>query len=236
MTEPPRTQDILRNVTLQRRKGDALARAGQVDASKQAYELAVSLLDRVLEGIQASRVERDSRPTDSDIGAAADMADMFGMRGGLLRRIGRLADALESYKHGAKIEYDNDLPATYNRTNAIKLALIMGVSTIEDLRDDLQKLRAALEGRLSTDERVAVEAWAWADLGDIRLLLGDDLEAASAYRTFAAKARTDSPTATLSVLGQVVSALEAHSDPDAARIAASLRRVEGLLSSARPQD
>jgi hypothetical protein len=88
----------------------------------------------------------------------------------------------------------------------------------------------------STARPVADDAWAWADLGDIRLLLGDDLEAASAYRTFAAKARTDSPATTLSVLGQLVSALEAHGDQDAARITASLRRVEGLLSSARPQN
>jgi tetratricopeptide (TPR) repeat protein len=236
VTESARTEDILRNVTLQRRKGDALARAGQVDSANQAYELAVSLLDGVLEGSTASRVEQDSRSTGPDVSAAGDKADMFGIRGGLLRRMGRLADALASYTRGAEIEYEYDLPATYNRVNAIKLALIMGVGTIDGLRDDLQRLRAALEGRLSIDERVADDAWAWADLGDIRLLLGDDLEAASAYRTFAAKARTDSPAATLAVLGQVVSALEAHGDQDAARIAASLRRVEGLLSSSSPQN
>lgn len=236
MTESGRTQDILRNVTLQRRKGDALARAGRVDAAEQAYELAISLLDGALEGIPTSQVEQDSLPTDPKVSVAADAADMFGIRGGLLRRTGRLADALESYRHGATIEYNHDLPASYNRANAIKLALIMGVSTIDDLRDDMQRLRVALEDRLSTDERVADDAWAWADLGDVRLLLGDDLEAASAYRTFAAKARTDSPTTTLSVLRQLVSALEAHGDQEAVRIMASLRRVEGLLGSARPQD
>jgi tetratricopeptide (TPR) repeat protein len=235
VTEPVRTQDILRNVTLQRRKGDALARAGRVDAAKQAYELAVSLLDGALEGIPISGVEQDSPSTGPNVSMAADAADMFGIKGGLLRRMGRLAGALESYRRGAEIEYGHDLPATYNRVNAIKLALIMGASSINDLRDDMQRLRAALEGRLSTDERVADDAWAWADLGDVRLLLGDDLEAASAYRTFAAKARTDSPTTTLSVLRQLVSALEAHGDQDAARIMASLSRVEGLLGPARPQ-
>jgi tetratricopeptide (TPR) repeat protein len=233
--ESTRTQDILRNVTLQRRKGDALARTGQADAAKQAYELAVSLLDEALEGIPTSGVEQDSRSTGPNVSAAADAADMFGIRGGLLRRMGRLADALESYNHGAEIEYEYDLPAAYNRANALKLALIMGVSTVDDLRDDMQRLRATLEDRLSTDERVADDAWAWANLGDVRLLLGDDLEAATAYRTFAAKARTDSPTTTLSVLRQVVSALEAHGDQDAARIMTSLHRVEGMLSSTPPQ-
>jgi tetratricopeptide (TPR) repeat protein len=232
VTESEQTEAILRNVTLQRRKGDALARANQIDAANQAYEKAVSLLDEALEGITKHQVEQDSRFGGPNVSAAADKADMLGMRGGLLRRMGRLAEALASYTRGAEIEHDNELPVTYNRVNAIKLVLIMGVGTIGGLYDELQGLRVTLESRLSADERVADDAWAWADLGDIRLLLGDDLEAASAYRTFAAKARTDSPAATLSVLGQLVSALEAHGDKDAARINASLRNVEGLLSSA----
>ena len=229
MTDSVQIGDILRNVTLQRRKGDALARAGRDEEAAQAYNLALSLLEGALENIPASIFDSDPGTLTSRSDIAADAAELFGLRGGLLRRLGRLDEALESYRRGATIEYRYDLPSTYNRTNAIKLAPITGDRTIEQLIPELERFEDVLSRRLSTDERAADDAWAWADLGDIRLLLGDDVGAGSAYRTFKAKARTDSPKVTLSVLREIADALGAHGDREAARIETSLNSLEQLL-------
>jgi hypothetical protein len=108
--------------------------------------------------------------------------------------------------------------------------LITGDRTVKQLVPDLERFQAVLAERLSTDERVADDAWSWADLGDVRLLLGDDGGAGLAYHTFAAKARTDSPAATLSVLWKIASSLQAHGDEAALRIMASISKVEAILS------
>jgi len=229
VTESQWTEDVLRNVTLQRRKGDALAKAGHTKDAARAYDLALSFLEGPIENIAASLSAHDPRVPVPQADIAADAAELFGLRGGLLRRLARLDDALDSYRRGAEIESANDLPSTYNRTNTIKLSLITGYQTIRQLEHRLKQLQDVLNMRLSTDERAADDAWIWADLGDVRLLLGDVTGAESAYRTFTAKARTDSPAVALSVLKEITRALEAHSDRDADRVKASLERVETLL-------
>lgn len=230
MTELSRTEDIVRNVTLYRRKGDALARSGRDEDARASYDTALSLIDKALEGLSISPAESAAQPAALDVDVASDAADLLGVRGGILRRLRRPGESLESYRRGAEIEKSQDLPVTYNRANAIKLALIVGDRTVAQVRDELIALRSVLEWRLSTDERAADDAWIWADLGDVRLLLGDDDGAERAYRAFADKARTDSLTSALSVLRQVVDALDAHGDADAEQIAASLRKAERLLA------
>jgi len=101
------------------------------------------------------------------------------------------------------------------------------------LQEELVALSEALERRLSTDERAADDAWLWADLGDVRLLLDDEDGAVAAYRTFGAKARTDSPTSTLAVLRQIADALAAHGDGAAARLP---RVPVGSRTSLEPGD
>jgi tetratricopeptide (TPR) repeat protein len=217
------TGDIQRTVTLHRRRGDALTRAGRDDEANQAYEKAL----RVIDGAMADPSVMEEAAVDPV--KAADVADLLGVRGGLLRRLGRLDKALESYQAGAEIETRHNLPVTYNRANAAKVALISGNRSLGQLHEELVALGEALERRLSTDERAADDAWLWADLGDVRLLLDDEDGAVAAYRTFGAKARTDSPTSALAVLRQIANALAAHGDVAADRIAKGARRIENLL-------
>jgi tetratricopeptide (TPR) repeat protein len=235
VTAPPGLDGLERTVTLNRRKGDALATRGDRDGAIEAYRNAIKSADEALQllGI-AVDVEADSAVEDN---VASDAAEWLGIRGGLLRRVGELgddaalADALRTYRRGAKIETACNLPATYNRGNAIKLALTSGEATLEEERDDLIALRDVLERRLATDEHAADDAWLWADLGDAALLLGDERPAFSAYTTFAEKARTDSPAATLNVLRTLVKALKQREDPGAPALEAALDRVEALLQS-----
>jgi tetratricopeptide (TPR) repeat protein len=229
MTDFSPVRDIERTVTLHRRRGDAQARRGRSDEAKEAYETAFLLTDRALGLLSKSPAADLNGLLSLDRDAAAEAAELLGVRGGLLRRLDRVADALESYRLGAVLEANQNLAGTYNRANAIKLALITGDRTVAQLHAELAALHDALDLRLKTDERAADDAWLWADLGDVRLLLGDDDGAQSAYRTFAAKASTESPVSTLAVLEEVVHALDAHADPDAARTAASLRKVEAMI-------
>lgn len=217
MAISPTFDETVRIAKFSRRKGDALGSRGRlVDASK-AYEAGVNALDREL-----------SAETSSPV----DAAELWGMRGGLLRRMGRLDDALESYTSGADIEVGDELATTYNRGNKIKLALVVGRATLDELQADLIDLRSAIEQTISENERMASDAWTYADLGDTLLLLGDVSRAIDCYRTFNERARTDSPTTTLSVLHEIREALESHGDPRAARLTADLLHIEAVLSAA----
>ena len=153
----------------------------------------------------------------------------MGGAGSILRRQSELKDSHASYLRGAAFEEAYKLATTYNRVNALKLALMTG-HTIAQLADDLARVRGVLEERLATDERAADDAWLWADLGDLRLLLGDIDEAIAAYRTFIAKARTDSPGVTLSVLHEVIDKIEKNGDPDFDVVRAAAERVEAALA------
>lgn len=224
-----------RTVALNRNKGDALVARGRQADAVDAYRTAAERADEALGllGIDPGATGDLAALVESDW--AGDAAEWFGVRGGLLRRIGELGrpevlqDALESYRRGAQIETKYGLSSTYNRANALKLALITGTATVAEERNDLVELHDVLARRLAADVQAADDAWLWADLGDVTLLLGDEREALSAYTTFAEKAQTRSPASTLSVLRALVAALKAHHDPDASAVEAAADRVEGLL-------
>lgn len=211
-------QEAEREVQLLRCRGDALVRSGRVDEAMMAYRDALAVVEDWL----AAPFAEEHIP--------AEMANLLGIKGGLHRRLGEVDQALGSYRRGAEIETTQDLLGTYNRANVIKLALIADEHTLADLRDELLDLRRALERRFATDERATDDAWLWADLGDVRLLLGDDAQATAAYRTFADKARSTSPVSTLSVIKECAAAMLAHDDPAGERVASSVAAVEQVLS------
>jgi tetratricopeptide (TPR) repeat protein len=233
MSRLPGLDQIERRVMLNRRKGDALVARDNRDGALEAYRTAIKLAEEALRLIGVPS-DADSA-IDDDV--ASDAAEWFGIRGGLLRRVGELGEdgaldeALRSYRRGAEIEAACKLPATYNRANAVKLALINGEATLEGERDNLLALRDVLEDRLASDEHAADDAWLWADLGDATLLLGEQSRAVSAYTTFAEKARTDTPATTLNVLRTLVTTLKARNDHGAPPVEAALDRIEALFES-----
>jgi tetratricopeptide (TPR) repeat protein len=152
-------------------------------------------------------------------------------RGGLLRRLERVKEALITYRAGAYVEQGSKLTTTYNRANAIKLALLTGESTLTDEDEHLRELREVLEEQLRSNEEAADDAWLWADLGDCLLLLGDVDGGERAYQIFVSKAETRSPITTLAVLLEVASALKGHADPQASRVSEGVSRVAATFSS-----
>lgn len=202
-----------------RSKGDALRRSERVDEANAQYGRALELVQTRLREPEAA-------------GNPAERANLLGMRGGLQRRLGDSAAALASYRLGADTEAANDLRSTYNRTNALKLELITDdpePKRLAELTPDLQDLRRVLALGTTTDPEVTDDAWSWADLGDVHLLLGDDAAAVEAYRRFADKAKSTSPAITLRVIKEVAAAMRSHDDPDADRVTASVQAAERVL-------
>lgn|SRR5215218_2244361 len=222
-------RDAHRGVNLQRRMGDASRRSGRIEEANEAYVRALQLIDDILPAFPTLPSNHDAGSVDIDRNIAVEAAELWGERGGILRRLARLDESRTSYARGAGFEEAYNLPTTYNRVNVLKLELMTGQS-LSSLSGPIAKVRDALQTRLSTDERAADNAWLWADLGDLRLLLGDVDEALSAYRTFVAKARTDSPVLTLSVLSDVVEALEQNGDPRADLVKSGAAEVEKEMS------
>lgn len=209
------------DVQRMRSRGDALRRSGRAEEAGAEYTRALDLVRARLHDAEVA-------------GNAAEQANLLGMQGGFQRRLGDSAAALESYRSGAEIEAAGNLPSTYNRTNAVKLELMTDdppPRRLVDLTADLQDLRRVLATGSTRDTRVTDDAWSWADLGDVHLLLGDDAAAIDAYRTFADKARTTSPAVTLQVIKDLAAAMRSHEDPDAARVDASVRAAERVLGA-----
>lgn len=231
MSDLTREHDILRTVTLYRRKGDAAVQREKYDTANEAWQAGLAASAEGIAALAVPAVVDPAQASTYSPEIATEAAELLGVRGGLLRRLNRMREALTSYRNGAVWETSHDLPQTYNRTNAFKLALIIGDRTLAQLREELSEFRDVLEQRLSIDERAADDAWLWADLGDVQLLLGDDAGAVSAYQDFITRARTDSPVSALTVLNEVVQALITHKDPDAPRTAAALAQVETMIKA-----
>jgi len=109
-----------------------------------------------------------------------ELADAFGIKGGILRRMNDLKGALDAYREGRKIE-DQDKESTYNLSNVITLEITHeGRSSMDpEIRKDI---REAVD-RLTKDTQSARkdEWWAWADLAQFCLLLNEPGAARAAY-------------------------------------------------------
>jgi tetratricopeptide (TPR) repeat protein len=98
---------------------------------------AVSLLQPALSARDALWVGSESTEASEDRKKLADkLADIYGQLGGLARRAGDLAHALDFYTKGRMLEENPAyrIRTTYNRVQAIVLQLLVDPSTIEDIK------------------------------------------------------------------------------------------------------
>lgn len=140
------------------------------------YEGAISDLDKAIYQLDlAESLLTASSPEDQDwyeetkLNIATEHADVYGMKGGIYRRLERLRDALKMYEKGSEYERNFNIQATYNRTNVIVLTLLESPNEYDKLREDLEKTRAILEEQVSLENNN--NWWAWADFGLVNLLL-----------------------------------------------------------------
>lgn len=144
------------------------------------FEQSLRILDRVIE--QLPKISALDGETARRI--QVELADAYGMKGGVYRRHSSLAAhldlALDAYRKGLKIERVLK-HSTYNRSNAFVLTIAHERRPLDaELREDLDSVIRDLERE--TQGPRSDEFYAWADLAQFYLLRGDSERAKEAYR------------------------------------------------------
>jgi tetratricopeptide (TPR) repeat protein len=210
----------LKSIATLRKTGDALLKIGKRDPALATW----------------SQAEKKTGPlllSLSHIDSAEDRAELYGVRGGILKRLGQESDALVCYEQGAIEESNAGLSSTYNRLNAIRSALLCGSLTIDGASSRLREVRGLLEDQLKKPAS-ASSGWLWADLGDVCTLLGDSENAEVNYRPYVAKAGGEEVRITREALEQLRARLTERGDPDVNRITAGLEALSRAPGDKRP--
>src|SRR5882724_11980621 len=104
---------------------------------KPAFEKAKRLRLQARERLAAQKLEEALQALDEAVATLKelvpepssdlyrDLAETYGMRGGILRRLRRRPEAIESYLEGARYEQDEEFGSedTYNLVNSVVLPL-----------------------------------------------------------------------------------------------------------------
>lgn len=207
---------------VQRKRGDALSKAGNEELAKEAFGGGVKLLEEAADKLKDL----------DEAQVAEDLAETMGAMGGMLRRLGdeRQAEALQAYEDGADVEWDHGLSSTYNRLNTIKFRLLTGSANLAELKPTVQTLADLIEKSLRSDSTLSDSGWAWADLGDCHALLGNLSAAQEAYATFIEKAEIKSPETTLQVLNELAQTMKETNDPDAESVREAAATLQTKLT------
>src|SRR5262245_12367927 len=124
--------ELSRQVTLCRKRGDALRRADNIEKAVEQYHTGLRHLDEMLRTLKDPRwyrleeFSRDTALPSDQLEIATELVEAWGVRGGLLRRLGESRAALDSYNEGAEVEKQFVPMSTYNRVNVVKYALLAG--------------------------------------------------------------------------------------------------------------
>jgi len=192
------------------------------------YSQALNMFDKAITGLKT--LEESGRLDKYEASnVRAELADTYGMKGGVYRRWVELPNhldlALEQYRKGLEIERI-DKRSTYNASNVISLAITqdrkpLDVGLLEELDRVIQRLEVETKG-----DR-ADEFWAWADLAQFYLLRNDAPRARSGYK----QALERGPTAEerqryVDILRGLAQATQASSPELAQRITAFVEEIE----------
>jgi tetratricopeptide (TPR) repeat protein len=194
----------------------ALKQKAVVLRNRNKLELSLAVLDEAVSRLEVMRVEPGQAP-HLQASILSELADTYGMKGGVNRRLGDLKTALAEYRAGLENEGPNT-PSTYNLGNEIVLSITLGEARLDDpelrarMEEAVRRLKAQTAGPRSD------EWWAWADLAQFSLLCGDVESARQAYQ----RGRATGPSASeiqrpLEVLSEIATALEEAKQPERAQ-------------------
>ena len=138
------------------------------DDALKDLDAAIAQLEPILRNLETKKPEQIDQYEVLRFKLARELADCFGMKGGIYRRQGKLEDAEEMYKVGCKYEEDYKLPDTYNRTNVIVLRLVRAPDDHEELGSIILESRDIVQDQVKGKNKN--KWWAWADLGLLNLL------------------------------------------------------------------
>jgi len=153
-------------------KATAERNRGRLDRAQQRLDEAIAMLRQMMDD--------KSLDTRSLEDVRGELADTFGMKGGVYRRAGDLRGALQTYRQGLELERQVGT-STYNLGNVIKLSI-----GVESASPDTAPLREQLASAIEVlDQQTGGarrdEWWAWADLAEFLLLAGQPERARRAH-------------------------------------------------------
>ncbi len=183
---------------------------GEIKSAIQALEDAIAALDQ---SPLSNRLLETDAPSGPQKKLAFQLADCLGMLGGNYRRLNQFPEALAAFNRGRAIEESEKLevPSSYNLVNAITLPLEID-GQISQQEAALERAIAAIERQVKLEER-RTDRWAWADLGECQLLLGDLEGAKTSYKRVLELGNADTFASVVTVLRRLLKVLE--SDPKA---------------------
>ena len=199
-------------------KATAFRNRGQLDR-------ALAALDKAIEALDSLQREKDL-DSRSAVDVRAELADTYGMKGGIYRRLQQKQQALTEYRKGLKIE-QIDQQSTYNLSNVITLGITeehispADPSMREMLDDAIKPLEEQVRGARSD------EWWALTDLAQFYLLANKPDEARSYYE----RARKTGPTSQeygrhIDILRELVEATKDNAPDISKNIAATTAYLE----------
>lgn len=197
---------------------------GDIPSAIEALEDAIAALDR---SPLSDRLLETDAPSGPQKKVAFQLADCLGMLGGNHRRLDRLPEALAAFARGQTIEESEKLevPSSYNLVNAITLPLEIDRRTSSQQETALKRAIAAIQRQVKLEER-RNDRWAWADLGECQLLLGDLEGAKTSYKRMRELGNADTVASVVTVLRRLQKALD--SDPNVRE--ALMQGIEWLQS------
>lgn len=208
--------DILTEV--KRLKNDAKLRRDIGDSDG-----ASAVMDKAIAVVNSARTDSTSSAESNRL--AAELADCWGIKGGILRRAGRLQEARDAYNTGRRFETGD----SYNLTNSLVLELLIAPSRLDQLKGQIEAARIEVEKQIQSHR--GGQWWAWADLALLQLLLGRQDCAEEAYRHFSGTgARASDYDSTVSVLEELSAKFDGRNET----LHASLERAVAFLRRVRP--
>ncbi len=183
------------------KEGDTKQATEEFESSREAIREAI----RRLQDLGAPDLSSPKRASEAEITIAEQLADCFGILGGVYRSKGDLREARNAYDEGNKYESSNrfNVLNTYNRVNRLVVRILENPDLLSDSSPPVMDIEGAPTMRQllkETDEEIERQlregrrdrAWALADLAMVRLLGGlpnfelalNDLDESSANDPF----------------------------------------------------
>lgn len=176
-----------------------------------AVEVLKETVDTLAASPLAIGLENATSPSKPMCELAAQLADCLGMLGGNYRREGNLEEAQKAFERGRVYEESPALgvPSSYNLVNSITLPIESSGQISETQLPVIARVVSALSRQVLGDRRS--DRWAWADLAQCQLLLGDQAGALQSYgrvRGFGDTGTVKSVTDVLERLGNAAPVLK----------------------------
>ena len=148
-----------------------------LDGAAKLLEEAIRLLSD--EASQRGGLEAGANGNEVSMGVreiAIQLADCWGSLGGIRRRQGRIEEAIAAYQQGRSLEANKFLRIsnTYNHLQWIIACILADAQKLRSrqLDADLEGVKDTLWNQVYANR--VQDPWAYADLGLVQLLLGDD--------------------------------------------------------------